>query len=313
MRSSVSTALFCAVIILHNSAILVLTDGNDQKIFSIEDDKDNVGLLKTVERLDREMGGVFLLTIKCFRPYERQLKSDLKEYDPSMLDELQVRIVVKDIDDNSPKFVNDNTMTLGIRVNAPIYTEITRLKAVDPDPTSLPVRYKLLNVTYHRPSKGKYEILDKSTFLVDEVTGIVQTNQTYGRFSDGYFQLYASAFNSPLTQDVTKVKVYVLQDTDLMRFVFDNDPSTVQSKLQEFSNEIETVFPQPLTFNLYDTEFYSKVDGSLDFGRTSSCFQVVADDDVVDLKATERLFDTSSKPKLKALLEKYDIVRVEVR
>ena len=34
------------------------------------------------------------------------------------------------------------------------------------------------------------------------------------------------------------------------------------------------VYFKPYTLNVYDNEFYSKVDGSLDFGRTSSCFQV---------------------------------------
>ena len=54
-----------------------------------------------------------------------------------------------------------------------------------------------------------------------------------------------------------------------MRFVFDNDPSTVQKRLPEFSDELGRIYePQPLKFNIYETEFYSKVDGSLDFGRT---------------------------------------------
>ena len=54
-----------------------------------------------------------------------------------------------------------------------------------------------------------------------------------------------------------------------MRFVFDNDPSTVQKRLPEFSDELGRLYrPQPLKFNIYETEFYSQVDGSLDFGRT---------------------------------------------
>jgi hypothetical protein len=61
----------------------------------------------------------------------------------------------------------------------------------------------------------------------------------------------------------------VLQDTELMKFVFDLDPTTAQKKLPEFKAAVETAFDaQPLTFHLYDTEFYSQVDGSLDFGRT---------------------------------------------
>ena len=66
----------------------------------------------------------------------------------------------------------------------------------------------------------------------------------------------------------------MLQDTDLMKFVFDEDPVNVAKQMKQFKNEVEAAFAQPLTLNVYDNEYYSKVDGSLDFGRTSSCFQV---------------------------------------
>ena len=67
--------------------------------------------------------------------------------------------------------------------------------------------------------QAKYEILDNNLFLVDEVTGIVQTNRTYGRFGDGYFMLHVAAFNSErpganeraIVGDTAKVKIYVLQ------------------------------------------------------------------------------------------------------
>ena len=65
------------------------------------------------------------------------------------------------------------------------------------------------------------------------------------------------------------IQVYVLQDTELMKFVFDLDPTSTQKRLPDFKAALETALrPQPLRFNLYDTEFYSQVDGSLDFGRT---------------------------------------------
>ena len=66
----------------------------------------------------------------------------------------------------------------------------------------------------------------------------------------------------------------MLQDTDLIKFVFDKNPVNVAKQMRQFKSEIESAFAQPLTLNVYDNEFYSKVDGSLDFGRTSSCFQV---------------------------------------
>ena len=38
---------------------------------------------------------------------------------------MQVRVVVLDKDDNNPRFLESN-LTLGVRVNAPIYTELTK-------------------------------------------------------------------------------------------------------------------------------------------------------------------------------------------
>ena len=124
----------------------------------------------------REKSGVHLLTIKCFRPYERNVKSGLKAYDSNVsrlfilaikntydfrcnhqtpvspnlnfdlrlqqMDEMQVKVVVRDIDDNSPVFLQHNTTT-GVRVNAPLYTVIETLTAVDADVDSSAVFYQV--------------------------------------------------------------------------------------------------------------------------------------------------------------------------
>merc|ERR1711884_761326 len=106
-------------------------------------------------------------------------------------------------------------------------------------------------------------------------------------------------------------KIFVLQDTDLMKFVFDKNPVNVAKQMRQFKSEIESAFAQPLTLNVYDNEFYSKVDGSLDFGRTSSCFQVLQDEDVVDLDKVNRLFDESKNRKLNDVFEKFSVTSVE--
>ena len=186
-----------------------------------------------------------------------------------------MKIHVVDVDDNNPRF-EDKNMTVGVRVNAPIYTEIGKVMAVDDDAEADLVNYHLENVTFYRPKTGFKKILGAEGFLVDPVTGVIQTNQSYGRYSDGYFDVLVRASNSPdpSKADFALVKIFVLQDTDLMKFVFDKNPVSVAKQMKEFKTEIEAAFAQPLTLNVYDNEFYSKVDGSLDFGRTSSCFQV---------------------------------------
>ena len=57
----------------------------------------------------------------------------------------------------------------------------------------------------------------------------MQTNQSYGKYADGYFEVKVKASNSPdpSKRDFTFIKIFVLQDTDLMKFVFDKNPVQV--------------------------------------------------------------------------------------
>lgn len=109
----------------------------------------------------------------------------------------------------------------------------------------------------------------------------------------------------------SSLQVYVLQDTELMRFVFDRDPNFVSQRIDAFQEDLGTLFPQPLKFHLYENEFYSKVDGSIDFGRTSSCFQLMKEDDVIDLKSTESMLDFTTNPDLKDVFDRHNVVGVE--
>ncbi len=53
------------------------------------------------------------------------------------------------------------------------------------------------------------EILDVPVFIVDELSGTLRTNQTYGEFADGYFVVVVKATNAPQQKDFTKVKVAI--------------------------------------------------------------------------------------------------------
>lgn len=286
--------------------------GNDDGIFGITRDDQNRGIISLDKRLDREMSGLHVLTIKCFEPTDRARAVAKKPYDKLKLDEIKVKVHVLDKDDNNPTFVEKN-MTRGVRVNAAIYTEIGKVHAEDADAEADVITYHLENVTFHRPKTGMKRELGESGFLVDPSSGIIQTNQSYGKYADGFFDVVVKAANSPdpSKTDFAFLKIFVLQDTDLMKFVFDKNPVNVAKEMKEFKKDIEGAFAQPLTLNVYDNEFYSKVDGSLDFGRTSSCFQVLDQEDVVDLDNVQNLFDNKKNKKLNDLFEKYSVDKVE--
>ncbi len=157
-----------------------IIDGNDNRIFGIKSGDRNQGVLTIERRLDREDTGIYLLTIKCFRPYEKSLKQRKSKYNSGNLDEIQVKINVQDVDDNAPKFVSQN-LTLGVRVNAPIYTEVTTLRAKDIDADSGPINYYIEKILFYRPRSNLKEIVDTKVFIIDQLTGVLQTNETYAR------------------------------------------------------------------------------------------------------------------------------------
>ena len=81
------------------------------------------------------------------------------------------------------------------------------LQAIDIDAESGPVQFYIEKIIYFRPRSNLLEIVDKSVFIIDQVTGVLQTNETYARFTDGYFNITVKAQNAPDKQDFVKLKV----------------------------------------------------------------------------------------------------------
>ena len=88
--------------------------------------------------------------------------------------------------------------------------------------------YNTFRYILNRSNVGR-EVLPNDLFLVDQITGTVQTNQTYGRFGDGHFTLYVMASNqdrkrSPkvgpgfdsnsIPGDIARLKVQLCKKTD---------------------------------------------------------------------------------------------------
>ena len=59
-----------------------------------------------------------------------------------------------------------------------------------------------------------FQFLGESGFLVDESTGLIQTNQSYGKYADGFFDVVVKASNSkdPAKADFALVKVQNLNE-----------------------------------------------------------------------------------------------------
>ncbi|XP_047097698.1 cadherin-23 [Schistocerca piceifrons] len=293
----------------------LITYGNEDGLFNISRTIDNRGLITVAKRLDREESAEHVLTVKCFKRSLRpqSLRKQYNRQDPS---EMQVKVKVDDIDDNKPVFYQDN-ITIGVRLNVPIDTSLLTLEATDADATADPFSYMLVNTTFFSFAPSRLDVVStqtdgNATFRLDEKTGELRTFGSMLDFVDGYFELHVIANNS-LREDwlaEARVKIFVVRDRDLLRFVFTRPPTVIRRLLPEFQRAVEKALLLPVSLNVYDTQFYSKDDGSLDFGSTSSCFQLVGKESY-DLKDMESLLRDSGNSDLDKVYSDFGVQAVQ--
>jgi len=94
----------------HMCCTILILDGNEDNVFSLNS-SNNVAEIRISGEIDRESISEYVLTIKCFKHKTKayNLHKSYNKQDPS---ERQVVIKVLDIDDNLPKFIDEN-LTLG--------------------------------------------------------------------------------------------------------------------------------------------------------------------------------------------------------
>ncbi|KAL1131312.1 hypothetical protein AAG570_010930 [Ranatra chinensis] len=293
----------------------LITSGNEDGLFSLTRLPNNTALITTASRIDRETAAEHLLTVKCFK-LSTQPHNLRKEYNKQDFSEVQIRIIVLDIDDNLPRFV-ENNITVGVRLNVPIDTLLTVLTAIDVDAEAPLVTYAIENITFIPPrtfSRVMYHSMNsslKSLFNLDNNTGELRTAGSVADYYDGYFKLKVSASNNNSDESVFAiVKVFIVRDRALMKFIFSQPPGEVRANLPSFKKELETAIGLPVTLNIYDTLFNAKLDGSLDFSSTSSCFQLVGTHSF-DLKEMESLLILPTNTKINEVYKKYNVQQVE--
>ncbi|PSN50227.1 hypothetical protein C0J52_07794 [Blattella germanica] len=247
-------------------------DGNEEGLFAI-DTSENKGLITIARRVDRESASEHILTIKCFKksttPFS--LRKQYNRQDPS---ETQVKIKVQDIDDNNPSYLRDN-ITIGVRLNVPVDTALLTLEAHDIDSEAKPIAYRLVNSTFFSLAPSIIDTVPvpanlSMVFRLDNRTGELRTASSMVGFVDGFFELQVTANNTdiPGKEANTTIKIFVLRDRDLLKFVFSKPPTDVRRVLNDFQKEVEKALLLPVSLNIYDTQFYAKEDGSLDFSST---------------------------------------------
>lgn len=284
--------------------------GNLDNVFGIQRTGNNEGEIYTKKRIDREEREHYLLTIKV-GPSSRPTEISLAEYNPDDKSHLQVEINVEDIDDNSPSFER-SSYVIGIRMNTEVNSELITLKAMDRDSSSSMIMYSIRNVKWYKPS-SKESMPVMGLFELDAHKGILRSLRSFGDYRDGYFDITVDCQSAPGPQNiaVTHIRAHVLQDSDLLKFVFYKQPQEVRKALPQFEKDLNFALASSISANIYDTQYSTREDGSLDFESASSCFQLLEDGLVVNPDKVMSMLDMSASQKVEALYKNYSIIGIE--
>lgn len=286
--------------------------GNEARLFVVQRLENNSAIIKSNGRLDRETTESHLLTVKCFKYSSKKLDIIPKPYNRQDPSERQVLVKVLDVDDNKPRFKKDN-VTLGVRLNVPIDTSLITLEAYDADSNALPINYNMSKVSFTSlvdPSMSQKEI--PSQLSLNARTGELRTTGSMAGYADGFMEMIVSANNSvtPGGETNITVRIFLLRDRDMLKFVFSKPPVEVRKTLEDFERAVQQALSLPISVNVYDTQFYSKEDNSLDFSSTSSCFQMVGKESY-DLDEMRSLLTDPRNKELKKVYKTYHVEKVQ--
>lgn len=75
-----------------------------------------------------------------------------------------------------------------MRLNVPIDTVIATVKATDKDPDALPIDYKVVNITFESPIKGKSLNNISDVIVLNNVTADIKIMKNLIHYADGIFR-----------------------------------------------------------------------------------------------------------------------------
>ncbi|XP_059061390.1 cadherin-23 [Achroia grisella] len=202
-----------------NAAIdYTITDGNKLGLLTLERTNNSKAVIRVAARLDREAISKELITVKCFK-YNTKPKLNIayNRLDPS---EIQILIKVLDIDDHLPQFESAN-LTIGVRLNVPVDTNVATVRAADEDPDALPIHYKVVNMSFESPIKTKSVNNITNVIVLNNVTGELKIMKNLIHYADGIFRLVVRANNSedPERFSDILIEIVVVRERDLLRLV----------------------------------------------------------------------------------------------
>ena len=293
-----------------------IIDGNELEFFKVIV-TNNSALITTTKPIDREKFEKFLLTVKCFKmssKWQRTKNSLLRSYNPEDVSEIQVLIKVIDIDDHFVEFERKSFM-IGIRNTIPVNTLIYAVKATDVDSGSLPINYQVMNISFvsqfnRKDSRFKDDLSE--IFELNNKTGEILLAKSVSDFVDGHFVLNVRATNTRFSD--AAVKIYIVRDKSILKFVFARPPMEMSPMLPVFSEKLqEKLNSSELKISIFDAQVLSKPDQIFDFSSASSCFMLTKNGNLLPLQDTKKLMNSEDmKNKLRETYLEYQVDAVDL-
>lgn len=257
-----------------NGAIdYVIIDGNQENLFKIERFPNNTGVVRTMQTFDREQVSIYLITIKCFKYGLPHAAIAHKSYQRKDLSEIEVLIKIIDIDDHFPEFI-EKSPSFGVRMNIPIEYPLATVRAIDVDPNATELFYQIVNVTFvpqfYKRDNGTIENV-RDLFILNNSTAELRTAKSLADFVDGYFEILIRVNNIDQDRRVrhNRVRIFVIRDKSLLRFVFAKPPTEVKEIIDEFSTAVQArLKSSELELDILDTKVLTKSDQTFDFSST---------------------------------------------
>ncbi|XP_022080540.1 uncharacterized protein LOC110973761 [Acanthaster planci] len=287
----------------NNVIYYYIVGGNENGFFGINS---TTGEIIVLGDLDRETIATHRLIIKA---------TNNASYVPSGIYDVskdmslkEVEIVVRDINDNGPRFTTV-LYTTGLPLDAEINTQVTCIKATDLDVGGGgAITYAIQSATF---VLGQDQTTFDNIFYIDENSGCIRTRNLLNEVkAGGYFDLTVTATDKTAgLSDTALVRVFVLDTNQQVVVVVDADIDTVTNLQDQLISIIANITGGIV--NVDSITYFIDSNGNTVRDQTMIVLHVIDPEtnSLMDADIVLRLIDENSKS-ISLLFQQYGVVDV---
>jgi len=145
------------------------------------------------------------------------------------------------------------------------------------------------SVRFTPPNKNTEQSTPQA-FTVDPVTGWVLTGETsYRKYTDGTFKMTIKVTDTQGRSDTAQLTVYIIRESQRLRYVFDKGPRQIENKIPPFVNDVNKAlndtYSGKTNIAMISDVLRLHVDSNadVDFMKSDLCFHVLENDRVLNV------------------------------